>query len=133
MLLETFATFGWDQHLHPVTFVTAGLLGDRVPRMLAHLHEHDIVYRDLKPENVLLERRGHVRVTDFGLSKRGGGAGLRSFVGSPEYLAPEVLLAFFDREHLSAGYGKAADWWAFGTLLFEMLTGRPPSTTRITN
>ena len=93
---------------------------------LEHLHKHDIVYRDLKPENVLLDRQGHVRVTDFGLSKRGGGAGLRSFVGSPEYLAPEVLLAYFDRDRLSAGYGKAADWWAFGTLLFEMLTGRPP-------
>jgi serine/threonine protein kinase len=81
----------------------------------------------LQPENVLLDREGHIRVTDFGLSKhaeKDTGAGLKSFVGSPEYLAPEVLLAFYDQS--LGGYGKAADWWALGTLLYEMLTGRPP-------
>lgn len=68
------------------------------------------LHRDLKPENVLLDARGHVRLTDFGLSKEGisgNSSGAHSFCGTPEYLAPEIL----NRQ----GHGRAVDWWSLGT------------------
>eukprot|EP01125_Pyxidicula_operculata_P008527 TRINITY_DN2857_c0_g1_i2.p1 TRINITY_DN2857_c0_g1~~TRINITY_DN2857_c0_g1_i2.p1 ORF type:complete len:403 (+),score=103.12 TRINITY_DN2857_c0_g1_i2:58-1266(+) len=88
---------------------------------LEYLHNAGVIYRDLKPENLLLTRDGHIIVTDFGLSKEGlhdRDDRTGTFCGTPEYLAPEVLEG--------KGYGKAVDWWSFGTLMFEMLTGLPP-------
>jgi len=84
------------------------------------LHENNIVYRDLKPENVLIAKDGYAKITDFGLSKENiqGNQQATSFCGTPEYLAPETLLR--------AGTGKAADWWSFGAIIYEMLTGLPP-------
>lgn len=84
------------------------------------LHKHSVVYRDLKPENVLLDEDGNIRLTDFGLSKQSvsGGALTHTFCGTPEYLAPEVIEG--------KGYGQAVDWWSLGTLLYEMMTGLPP-------
>lgn len=88
---------------------------------LEYLHNDGIIYRDLKPENLLLDIDGHIKMTDFGLSKQGFNDSTDrtdTFCGTPEYLAPEVLL--------QKEYGKAVDWWSYGSLIFEMLTGLPP-------
>ena len=72
-----------------------------------HLHEHNIVYRDLKPENLLLDTDGHIKICDFGLSKlEVVDDSVKSICGTPEYLAPEVIR----RQR----YGKAVDWWSLG-------------------
>lgn len=91
---------------------------------IEYLHGLGVVYRDLKPENVLLDELGNIALTDFGLSKEGieDNSSATSFCGTPEYLAPEILTR--------AGHGRAADWWSLGALLFEMLTGMPPFYSR---
>ncbi|KAL4445496.1 hypothetical protein ABPG74_004570 [Tetrahymena malaccensis] len=86
---------------------------------LEYLHEKDIIYRDLKPENVLIDRQGYLKITDFGLSKRNSkDQKNQSICGTPEYLAPEVLA--------KVGHGKPVDWWTLGCLMYELLTGFPP-------
>ena len=83
---------------------------------LGELHLRGIVYRDLKPENVLISAQGHVVLTDFGLSKRvPGGVTTATFCGTPEYLAPEVLM--------KRPYRTPIDLWSLGVLLYEMLIG----------
>eukprot|EP00656_Telonema_subtile_P043314 TRINITY_DN4968_c0_g1_i13.p1 TRINITY_DN4968_c0_g1~~TRINITY_DN4968_c0_g1_i13.p1 ORF type:complete len:407 (-),score=50.70 TRINITY_DN4968_c0_g1_i13:42-1262(-) len=96
---------------------------------LDHMHRMEIVYRDLKPENLLLDEQGHIRLTDFGLCKQGLSRS-SSVCGTPEYMAPEVIEV--SSKTSSIQYGAAVDWWALGTLLYEMLAGRPPfySSTR---
>eukprot|EP01017_Pseudomicrothorax_dubius_P004553 TRINITY_DN10942_c0_g10_i1.p1 TRINITY_DN10942_c0_g10~~TRINITY_DN10942_c0_g10_i1.p1 ORF type:complete len:393 (-),score=52.20 TRINITY_DN10942_c0_g10_i1:32-1210(-) len=84
---------------------------------LEYIHSNlEAIYRDLKPENVLLDREGHVHLADFGLSKEGPAG--ESLVGTPEYLAPEVI----ER----ATYDRAVDLWALGCFVYELLVGVPP-------
>ncbi|KAH9381252.1 hypothetical protein HPB48_014437 [Haemaphysalis longicornis] len=86
---------------------------------LDHLHSLGIIYRDLKPENILLDSDGHISLTDFGLSKEAlNDQKAYSFCGTVEYMATEVI----NRK----GHTMAADWWSFGVLMFEMLTGGLP-------
>lgn len=83
---------------------------------IEHLHGLGLIYRDLKPENVLLGGDGHVKLADFGLSKEGQTAD--TFCGTPVYLAPEIWAR--------QTYGMEVDWWSLGCVLFEMICGIPP-------
>ncbi|KUF95620.1 hypothetical protein AM588_10005515 [Phytophthora nicotianae] len=87
---------------------------------LSELHSNGVVYRDLKPENVLLDAQGHVKLADFGFAKQDMGPGQRtySFCGSPEYLSPEMVK--------KNGHGMETDMWSFGCFIYELLTGSPP-------
>uniref|UniRef100_A0A8C6ZPL0 non-specific serine/threonine protein kinase n=1 Tax=Nothoprocta perdicaria TaxID=30464 RepID=A0A8C6ZPL0_NOTPE len=102
---------------------------------LEYLHNYGIVHRDLKPDNLLITSMGHIKLTDFGLSKIGLmnmttnlyeghiEKDTREFMdkqvcGTPEYIAPEVILI--------QGYGKPVDWWAMGIILYEFLVGCVP-------
>ncbi|XP_011860408.1 PREDICTED: ribosomal protein S6 kinase 2 beta [Vollenhovia emeryi] len=86
---------------------------------LDHIHKLGIIYRDLKPENILLDTEGHISLTDFGLSKQPlDDSKAYSFCGTVEYMAPEIV----NRK----GHTCTADWWSFGVLMFEMLTGALP-------
>ena len=91
---------------------------------LEYLHKSGVVYRDLKPENILVDSEGHIRLTDFGLSKAGlheSNGRTESFCGTPEYLAPEII----KEKH----YGFSVDWYSFGLVLYEMLSGINPFKT----
>ena len=95
----------------------ARFYGAEIVTALDHLHQMNVMYRDIKPENLLINRRGHVVLTDFGFAKV---ISDRTFTlcGTPEYLAPEMIQG--------VGHGKSVDWWALGILIFEMIAGYPP-------
>uniref|UniRef100_A0A8C5H7J2 non-specific serine/threonine protein kinase n=1 Tax=Gouania willdenowi TaxID=441366 RepID=A0A8C5H7J2_GOUWI len=99
----------------------ARFYGAEIVLALDYLHaERNVVYRDLKLENLMLDKDGHIKITDFGLCKEGikDGATMKTFCGTPEYLAPEVLE---DND-----YGRAVDWWGLGVVMYEMMCGRLP-------
>jgi len=87
---------------------------------LEHLHANHVIHRDLKPENILISATGHVILTDFGLAKEQVETddGASTFCGTMEYMAPEMIKG--------EKYGKSADFWSVGVLLYDMLKGNPP-------
>jgi len=97
----------------------AKFYGATIAMALGHLHSHHIIYRDMKPENILMDDDGYLALTDFGMAKVLADDMLaNSFCGTPEYLAPEVITA--------SGHGREADWWGLGILMYELLIGIPP-------
>lgn len=103
----------------------------RLLSAIHYLHEDsNIVHRDLKPENILCSSPTHVKLADFGLAKIVKSDGLKTFCGTPAYFAPEVL----QRRGTVAGqgrYGKPADMWSLGVILYILLTGKPPFDTNM--
>jgi serine/threonine protein kinase len=87
---------------------------------LDYLHRNKVIYRDLKPENVILDSEGNLKLTDFGLSKifKPNETMTNSFCGTPEYLAPEIVK--------NSGHNHLVDYWSFGIMVYEMLSGINP-------
>lgn len=97
----------------------AAFYAAQISLIFEYLQSKNVVYRDLKPENLLIGEDGYLRLTDFGFAKvLEGGGRTYTLCGTPEYLAPEILL--------NKGHGKPVDWWTLGILVYEMLVGIDP-------
>ncbi|XP_037040050.1 cGMP-dependent protein kinase, isozyme 1 isoform X2 [Bradysia coprophila] len=101
-------------------FTTQFIIGC-VLQAFEYLHARGIVYRDLKPENLMLDSSGYIKLVDFGFAKYiGYSSKTWTFCGTPEYVSPEIIL--------NKGHDRAVDYWALGILIHELLTGTPPFT-----
>ena len=91
----------------------------QIVTVFEHIHSMDLIYRDLKPENVLLMNNGYVKLTDFGFVKKiKPWDRTYTLCGTPEYMAPEIIT--------NSGHGRAADWYTLGIFIYELLMGLPP-------
>eukprot|EP01041_Mallomonas_annulata_P009230 gene9230-19145_t len=101
----------------PLNKQDAQFYAAQVTLIFKYLHKHDYIYRDLRPENLLFDRKGYLKLINFGLTKR---VVFKTYTmcGVPEYLAPEILAY--------SGYGKSVDWWTLGIFLYEISTGITP-------
>jgi len=135
-IIKAYATFSDSEHIHLLLeYVPGGELFGRLRESgrfsekltmfyaaniilaLDYLHSHGIIFRDVKPENILVCSNGYLKIADFGFAKEIDSK-TWSVCGTPEYIAPEIML--------KTGHGFEADWWSLGILIFEMLTGLPP-------
>ena len=91
--------------------------GANVALAVQALHDTNVVFRDLKPENLMFDAHGYLKLVDFGFAKKLVGKTF-TLCGTPEYLAPETILG--------RGYTKAVDWWSFGVLMYDMVVGASP-------
>ncbi|CAD8161483.1 unnamed protein product [Paramecium pentaurelia] len=108
-------------HQNRFTQIQAQFCAAEIILGLEYIHETlKVLYRDLKPDNILVTQDGHLKLTDFGLSKQYDTQDMKffTFVGTPEYIAPEILL--------KSGHNSSVDWWSLGILLYEMLVGYTP-------
>src|SRR5690242_20627910 len=101
----------WTNASNTKTYVLR-LYGAQVCSMFEYLHSKNIIYRDLKPENILIDKTGYLKLTDFGFAKVCEGR-TYTLCGTPEYLAPEILLNK-GKKFLMLGHGKPVDWWTLG-------------------
>ncbi|KAI0225009.1 Serine/threonine kinase [Massospora cicadina] len=110
----------WHIQRQQFTEARARFYAVEVLLALEYFHQNNIVYRDLKLDNILLAADGHIKIADYGLCKENMsfGATTTTFCGTPEFMAPEIIL--------EQPYTRAVDWWAFGVLLYEMILGQSP-------
>jgi protein kinase X len=109
--------FSYLRDVNKIPRKVASIYAAQVVLMFEYLHSYKIAYRDLKPENLLIDSKGFLKLTDFGFAKVIQDR-TYTICGTPDYLAPEILL--------SQGHGPGVDWWSLGVLIYEMITARTP-------